>query len=645
MKQNKKCNKSKLKKITKNSIIILITLIITITKTPLIIHTQSNDIDYTDKQQLSPIGDILIKWIYNEETTSWEMIINPESITTNENQIINQYSNDIKNNLTSPYGYFNFFTQEFEPFYIDIQPMLAPAVFIPPAVKVAKKAGKASLKWWRSRRAAQAGMTKFKMRGANGFTYWSQGNVSGWFINPQTGTLAVGTTIAGLHILARQVEDMFNDQFDPSTGYWSFEELRFFGGVPLLNSQMLPDNWVDRFPTRNLTERRNHEDNKNWLSMFAAQQAIMIDGRILTSADASNNWEARSFRYDWGGDVGFVGMVTGARTFQIRHFTFGFYGQFGGWRYENNFNQTLNTDIPAPYVNLVPLRQPNIITSPEQTWSAIRNYAGLLPLPIYHPYINPANDRRPIIITFPADSERFLDEFPYTEIHEFIVPYEIFQQQPGWEWHPTLNPGQQPQPTPSPLPSPSPYPPQPYPPTYTGYFQAMLHYLRQLATNVANLPSTIRDAISGAPQPDVNVTVEFDIYGEPVTPGDWTPNFIFDFSPILDNMPNLLEYFPFSLPFDFYNTVRVAGGMAPVQSLGLTASEIRQLNANGIELQTIQELRAYLPRFTIDVPEPFNYEFVFDMNEWSRLVTMIRWSLLVMFAFALYKITPRIIAW
>ena len=117
------------------------------------------------------------------------------------------------------------------------------------------------------------------------------------------------------------------------------------------------------------------------------------------------------------------------------------------------------------------------------------------------------------------------------------------------------------------------------------------------------------------------------------------------------SIPNLMDYFPFSLPFDFYNTVRVMGGIAPVETLGLTMTEARQIMAamdyGAVEgFTTFSDFRSQeIPVITVEVPEPFDYTFYFDLNEFAPFIQMIRWGILIMFTIALYKFTPMLIRW
>ena len=106
-----------------------------------------------------------------------------------------------------------------------------------------------------------------------------------------------------------------------------------------------------------------------------------------------------------------------------------------------------------------------------------------------------------------------------------------------------------------------------------------------------------------------------------------------------------MDYFPFSLPFDLYNTFRVISGSVPTQTLGMTRSEVSDLMAMSYYIEIDPHFTLTPPRFEIEVPAPFYYTFIFDMADYEGLIAVIRWSLLIMFAFALYKITPLLIRW
>jgi len=124
--------------------------------------------------------------------------------------------------------------------------------------------------------------------------------------------------------------------------------------------------------------------------------------------------------------------------------------------------------------------------------------------------------------------------------------------------------------------------------------------------------------------------------------------FSFDFSPLLENVPDFMEYFPFSLPHDLYNVVRVASGQAPIETIGMTSREANLFladQAHHYELYGITPtfINTDAPRFEMHLPEPLNYTFVFDMNDYPQMIAVVRWSILVIFAIGMIKTTPRII--
>jgi len=195
---------------------------------------------------------------------------------------------------------------------------------------------------------------------------------------------------------------------------------------------------------------------------------------------------------------------------------------------------------------------------------------------------------------------------------------------------------------------------QPRPPG-TETEQHLINIQRQLEQQnrkLGDMPGAIANKLP-------NITLEVEYF-------DSAP-FLFDFSGLFDSMPNLMEYFPFSLPFDLYNTFRVIAGQMPVETVGMTLQEARaftalmenphqqdkimalhgghvafQLSYAGLEPMF---LTSTAPRFEIEIPEPFNYTFVFDMNDYTALIGVVRWSLLLIFVIGLYKLTPLLIRW
>ena len=129
-------------------------------------------------------------------------------------------------------------------------------------------------------------------------------------------------------------------------------------------------------------------------------------------------------------------------------------------------------------------------------------------------------------------------------------------------------------------------------------------------------------------------------------------DFTFNFQPFydfLDNLPDFSELFPFSLPHDLYNLVRVIAGHAPMETIGMShreatafiAMQTEHYNLHGI---TPTFINTEAPMFEMHLPEPFNYTFVFDMNDYPQMISLIRWSTLVIFAIGMIKITTKVVS-
>ena len=118
-----------------------------------------------------------------------------------------------------------------------------------------------------------------------------------------------------------------------------------------------------------------------------------------------------------------------------------------------------------------------------------------------------------------------------------------------------------------------------------------------------------------------------------------------DFSPITNVMPNFQEYFPFSLPFALYNTFRVVAGQAPMEVIGMTHEEAAQFMSSHAYMDISPQFSTQAPRIEIDIPHPFNYQFVFDMNDYQVMISVVRWSVLAMFAIGMFKMTPKLLKW
>jgi len=122
-------------------------------------------------------------------------------------------------------------------------------------------------------------------------------------------------------------------------------------------------------------------------------------------------------------------------------------------------------------------------------------------------------------------------------------------------------------------------------------------------------------------------------------------DFNFDFSPLLERVPNFMEFFPFSLPMALYNTFRVTTGQAPINVIGMTLEESNAYIASFSYAGVTPHFSLEAPRIVMDIPAPFNYEFVFDMNEYPLFIALVRWSTLAIFAIGMMKMTSKIIRW
>lgn len=142
--------------------------------------------------------------------------------------------------------------------------------------------------------------------------------------------------------------------------------------------------------------------------------------------------------------------------------------------------------------------------------------------------------------------------------------------------------------------------------------------------------------------------IQFDPVDMPPIP-EFDLDFSNNFNNIFDAMPNLMEYFPFSIPFDLLQTIRVLGGQAPIETLGMTPGEFRTfMSAQAFAYGELGIAPANLfppPRFEIEFPAPFNYTWVLDLADYQRLINIIRFSVLVTFIVALLKLTPGVIRW
>jgi|GEM_PF-4892719 len=205
-------------------------------------------------------------------------------------------------------------------------------------------------------------------------------------------------------------------------------------------------------------------------------------------------------------------------------------------------------------------------------------------------------------------------------------------------------------------------PPIVYPPgtiappgTGTGDLTGINQGIRAIDSTLQNILEVTRDIADSitatTPYPDLTID---DIYipyvPMPIVPD--VPDFEWDFSSIFGNMPNLMDYFPFSIPLDLYNTFRVMSGNMPIEALSLNTQERRELMAlieNGYSYASIEPMflggLGTPPRFEFDLPEPFNYKIVVDLADFEILIAVIRWGTLMSFGFFLFKITPKFIKW
>jgi len=296
----------------------------------------------------------------------------------------------------------------------------------------------------------------------------------------------------------------------------------------------------------------------------------------------------------------------------------------------------------------------NTIQSPERVRERVREIA--------QPAGQPDTEDEDLIILvpdirpdmFPQIPEEFFADFARELLEQLTIEHVIMPGDEAREFI-TNNPELPRFPftetpiTPHPTPTPMPPPPQ-------IDVRPNLQEIQRRLEEQNRILSDMPEAITGN-LPDIKMEIEYT---------DSTP-FLFDFSILFDSMPNLMEYFPFSIPFDLYNTFRVIAGQMPVETVGMTLQEARAFTAlmenshrqaeimalhgghvafqssyAGIEPMFLTDTA---PRFEIEIPEPFNYTFVFDMNDYTALIGVVRWSLLVIFIIGLYKLTPLLIRW
>jgi hypothetical protein len=307
-----------------------------------------------------------------------------------------------------------------------------------------------------------------------------------------------------------------------------------------------------------------------------------------------------------------------------------------------------NAPITQPQAPPLILQQPNFLEDPDAIMQLIREI-GIAPdsdsdeLVVMIPLITPD--------MFPEISPEHFPQFALDLLENLLLEHLIFP----WQELPNINIINLP-----PLPQRPPVIPPPI--DYTRNLNDILIELRRQTRELEGINRRLGELPPSQQVEIEDLSLEIDFEG-PSMP------FLFDFSSMIDRMPNLMEYFPFSLPHDMYNTFRVISGQMPMQTVGMTyqetvafmamyenninieSGEIMMLSAQETGMQpmnlTTQPmfLTTTAPRFEINIPAPFNYTFVFDMGEYPQLIGVIRWSILVMFVFALYKMTPLLIKW
>lgn len=278
---------------------------------------------------------------------------------------------------------------------------------------------------------------------------------------------------------------------------------------------------------------------------------------------------------------------------------------------------------PAPPNAPIQLAPLNILDNLPAVIDAIREAGGIA--------INPDTGQAIDIATGqPVPDEVIIvipDELPQLapgatiNIGDLIFPITIVQ--------PGQPPGQQPTPVPPPGAD------------VDVWLNHISNVLNNINANVRDLPSRIADILPGN---SGSTDIDFDFTGIPET-----PDFEFNFWPILDNMPNLMDYFPFSIPLDLYNTFRVMAGTMPIEALGLTRNE--QVEFMALHTQGYEGINPALlqapppPRWEIELPDPFNYTLVLDLADFQPVINVIRWGLILFFTAGLIKITPMVIRW
>ena len=79
-------------------------------------------------------------------------------------------------------------------------------------------------------------------------------------------------------------------------------------------------------------------------------------------------------------------------------------------------------------------------------------------------------------------------------------------------------------------------------------------------------------------------------------------------------------------------------GMTNREANAFITAQLDNYEAYGIAPAFINQTA---PRFEMHIPEPFNYTFVVDMNDYPQMIAVIRWSILIIFAVGMIKTTPR----
>jgi hypothetical protein len=293
------------------------------------------------------------------------------------------------------------------------------------------------------------------------------------------------------------------------------------------------------------------------------------------------------------------------------------------------------TQSPTGTVNLAPT---NSLTSLDDVMEEIRRLAH-----------HPARENDEVIIMMPLLQPEFFPEIPPEHFPEFAREFlEQLRREdiimPGHEAiEITINIPELPQP---------PTLPNNPPTDLTG----ITGLLQRILNTITGIPSAIAKAIE--PILPTKTTLEDDL------PMLYMPEDMdFDFRIYL------MDYFPFSLPRDFYDIVNILFGTSSAGLAGATTyeralfdhyNETGYMSEQGYEILEPMFIGTHFtpPRFEIDIPLPdfssgridndnsqIAYTFVFDMGEYPTLIAIIRASVFVIVLIGLIKLTPSVITW